>query len=305
MSVDREDETGPYKMPAPEIDRITTARAGVAPRPEQIRPNRLKNTSLRGSFNFPIGRNANLDISTSYADRDLSTPFDGDLLRRPVEPALLGAWLQDDDEGTAREYVGDIYSVNQRLTLERFTGSGAFNWSPITWLQLTAEGGVDNGNSNNYQIQLRGEGTANGSAWGPTSAQGFSGKDIFRTNNLQYTTTFRGTATRRLRRTSTRRRRSATSGSRRARTSSFGEGYGLALGASTPNAAQQRLASESTTENKTYGRSSPSSWLQRQAVPHRERAYDQNSAFGRKVGNTIYPSANVSYVISEERGSRS
>ena len=301
MSVDREDETGPYKMPAPEIDRITVARSGVAPRPDQIRPNRLKNTSLRGSFNFPIGRNANLDISTSYADRDLTTPFDGTFFAGLANQLFSAPGYRTSTNGTAREFVGDIYSVNQRLTLERFTGSGAFNWSPITWLQLTAEGGVDNGNSNNYQIQLPGEGTANGSAWGPTSSQGFSGKDIFRTNNLQYTTTFRGAATRRL---LSNLNSQTTLGFQWFKTGSyqlFGEGYGLALGASTPNAAQQRLASETTTENKTYGAfvSEQLSYNDRLFLTMSARE-DQNSAFGRQVGNTIYPSANVSYVISEE-----
>lgn len=301
MSVDREDETGPYKMPQPEIDRLTTARAGVSPRQEQIRPNRLKNTSLRGSFNFPIGRNANLDISTSYADRDLLTPFDGTFFAGLANQLFSAPGYKTATNGTAREYVGDIYSVTQRLTLERFTGSGAFNWSPITWLQLTAEGGVDNGNSNNYQIQLPGEGTVNGSAWGPTSSQGFSGKDIFRTNNLQYTATFRGAATRRL---LSNLNSQTTLGFQWFKTGSyqlFGEGYGLALGASTPNAAQQRLASETTTENKTYGAfaSEQLSYNDRLFLTVSARE-DQNSAFGRSVGTTIYPSANVSYVISEE-----
>jgi TonB-linked SusC/RagA family outer membrane protein len=300
MSVDREDETGPYKMPQPEIDRITTAR-GLTPRPDQIRPNRLKNTSLRGSFNFPIGKNANLDISTSYADRDLTTPFDGTFFAGLSNQLFSAPGYKTATNGTAREYVGDIYSVNQRLTLERFTGSGAFNWSPITWLQLTAEGGVDNGNANNYQIQLPGEGTANGSAWGPTSGQGFSGKDIFRTNNLQYTATGRAAATHRFLTNFNSQTTVGLQWFKNGQYQLFGEGYGLALGASTPNAAQQRLASELTIENKTYGA------FASEQVSYQDRVYltvsareDQNSAFGRSVGNTIYPSANLSYVISEE-----
>ena len=300
MSIDREDETGPYKMPGPEVDRITTAR-GLAPRQDQIRPNRLKNTSLRGSFNFPIGRNANLDISTSYADRDLTTPFDGTFFAGLSNQLFSAPGYKTATNGTAREFVGDIYSVNQRLTLERFTGSGSFNWSPITWLQLTAEGGIDNGNANNYQIQLPGEGTVNGAAWGPTGSQGFSGKDINRTNTLQYTATFRGAATRRL---FTDFNSQSTVGLQWFKTGTyrlFGEGYGLALGASTPNAAQQRLASEFTDENKTYGAflSEQLSYLDRLYLTLSART-DQNSAFGRQVGTTVYPSANASYVISEE-----
>jgi len=300
LSVGREDETGPYKMPGPEIDRITTLR-GIAPRQEQVRPNRLKNTSLRGSFSFPIGRNANLDISTSYLDKDLWTPFDGTFFAGLSNQLFSAPGYRTATNGTAREFVGDIYSVSQRLTTERMTGSGSFNWSPITWLQLTAEGGIDNANANNYQIQLPGEGTVNGAAWGPTSGQGFSGKDIFRTNNLQYTATFRGAATRRFLRTFNTQTTLGLQWFKSGQYQLFGEGYGLALGASTPNAAQQRLASEATIENKTYG-----AFLSEQ-ISYQDRLFvtvsgreDQNSAFGRNTGTTIYPSANVSYVVSEE-----
>src|SRR6185436_13775867 len=58
LSVTRLGEIGPYNMPAYEVNRITKAR-GVAPRSEQKRPNQLHQTSLRGSFSFPIGKNAN------------------------------------------------------------------------------------------------------------------------------------------------------------------------------------------------------------------------------------------------------
>ena len=300
VSAAYEDETGPYKMPQFEIDRITAER-GRAPRGEQIRPNALRNTSLRGSFQFPIGKNANLDISTAYADRDLYTPFDGTFFAGLANQLFSAPGYKTATNGTAREFVGDIYSVTQRLQLERFTGSGSFNWAPISWLTLTAEGGVDNGNSYNYQIQLVSEGTRAAAAWGPTSAQSFSGKDINRSNTLQYTATLRGAATHKI--TNAIGSQTTIGGQwfKASTYRTFAEGYGLALGASTPNAAQQRLASEFTDENKTYGAfvSEQLSHLDRLFVTLSART-DANSAFGRKVKTTIYPSANVSYVISEE-----
>ena len=300
VSAAYEDETGPYKMPQFEIDRITAQR-GVAPREEQIRPNSLKNRSVRGSFQFPIGKNANLDVSTAYADRDLYTPFDGTFFAGLANQLFSAPGYKTATNGTAREYVGDIYSVNQRLQLMRFTGSSAFNWVPLPWLTLTAEGGVDNGNSYNYQIQLVNEGTRNGSAWGPTAGQSFSGKDINRSNSLQYTATLRGAANHKL--TDAINSQTTVGGQwfKAATYRTFAEGYGLALGASTPNAAQQRLASEFTDENKTYGGflSEQLSYMDRLFVTLSART-DANSAFGRKVKTTVYPSANVSYVISEE-----
>ena len=54
----------------------------------------------------------------------------------------------------------------------------------------------------------------------------------------------------------------------------FGEGYGLGVGATTPTAAQQRLASTTTTENATYGAlRAGADELPGSAVRHGQRAY--------------------------------
>lgn len=300
LSVDRQAETGPYQMPDFEVSRLTALR-GQAPREEQVNPNRLRNTSVRGSFSFPIASTANLDISTGYTDRDLWTPFDGTFFAGLSNQLFTAPGFRNATNGTAREFVGDIYSVQQRLQLERFVGSAAFNWTPIPWLLLTAEGGVDNANSNNSQYQYPGEGTNLASAWGPDVTQGFSGVDIVRTNSLNYTATVRGAATRQLTSTLS---SVTTAGAQWFRSGAyqlFGEGYGLGVGATTLTAAQQRLATTTTTENATYG------YFVQEQLGWREKLYatisartDLNSAFGRSVGRTVYPAANMSYIISDE-----
>ena len=300
VSVNRDQEVGPYKMPAFEIDRLTTLR-GQAPREEQIRPNRLRNTSVRGSFSFPIASTANLDISTGYTDRDLWTPFDGTFFAGLSNQLFTAPGFKNATNGTAREFVGDIFSVQQRLQLQRAFGSVNANWTPIPWLALTAEGGIDNANSNNSQYQLPGEGTRVGLAWGPDASQNFSGIDIARTNSLNYTATLRAAGTRQL--TSTLNSVTTTGAQwfRSGQYQLFGEGYGLGVGATTLTAAQQRLATSNTVENSTFG------YFVQEQLSWRDRLYatlsartDLNSAFGRSVGNTVYPAANLSYVISEE-----
>jgi TonB-linked SusC/RagA family outer membrane protein len=300
VSVDRSTEVGPYKMPDFEIARLTTLR-GQAPREEQIHPNRLRSTSMRGSFSFPIASNANVDFSTGYTDRDLWTPFDGTFFAGLSNQLFSAPGFRNGTNGTAREFVGDIYSVQQRLQLQRFFGSGSFNWTPIPWLLLTAEGGIDNANSNNSQYQYPGEGTNIGSAWGPDITQNFSGIDITRTNSLNYTATVRAAATRQLTTTLS----SVTTGGaqwfRSGQYQLFGEGYGLGVGATTLSAAQQRLTTTTTTENATYG------YFIQEQLGWRDKLFatvsartDLNSAFGRSVGNTVYPAANLSYIISDE-----
>jgi TonB-linked SusC/RagA family outer membrane protein len=300
FAADRQQETGPYRMPDFEIDRITQT-LGARPRSEQIRPNQLGQTALRGTFTFPIGKNANLDVSSSFTDRDLYAPFDATFFAGLSNQMLSAPGYRTATNGTAREYVGDLLSVTNRLQLQRFTGSANLTWALLPWLTFAADGGTDYGNANNTTRQLPGEGPNKALAWGPTSSQGYSGIDIYRTNSLNYTANARFAAERKI--GATIRSTSTVGGSwfKSDINQLFGEGYGLGVGSVTPTAAAQRLASTSTTQNATYG-----AYLQQQFA-WAERLYwtaaarlDQNSAFGRNVSKTVYPSTNLSYVISDE-----
>jgi TonB-linked SusC/RagA family outer membrane protein len=300
-SVDHQGETGPYHMPDYEIDRVAALRLGSRPAGQEIRPNQLHQTSLRGNFTFALASNATLDIATGYQDRDLWTPFDGTFFAGLSNQLFSAPGYVTPTNGTAREFVGDIFGVTQRTALERFNGNASFNWTVIPAIQITAQGGVDNTNANNSEQQLPGQGTINGSAWGPTASQGYSGIDINRTNSLQYTATLRAAGTRHLTNTLT---SLTTLGGQFFKSgiyTLFGEGYGLGVGSTTPTAAAQRLATTTTTENATAG-----GFAQEQLM-YKDKLYgtvaariDQNSAFGKDQSNTVYPSANLSYVMSEE-----
>lgn len=301
VSADHTQETGPYKMPAFEVNRITTLRNGVSPVGNEIRPNQLKQISVRGNFTFALAPSATLDIQTGYSDRDLYTPFDGTFFAGLSNQLFSAPGYLTPTNGTAREFVGDIFGVQQRTSLERFNGTATLNWTPINWFQVTAQGGVDNGNANNSEFQFPGQGTLNGSAWGPTASQGYSGIDINRTNSLQYTATIRGQATRNLTQALTSQTTLGGQFFKSGIYTLFGEGYGLGVGATTPTAAQQRLATTTTTENATAG-----AFVQEQ-LNYKDKLYgtvsarvDENSAFGKNQGNTLYPSANVSYIMSDE-----
>jgi TonB-linked SusC/RagA family outer membrane protein len=300
VSADHQGETGPYHMPNYEIDRITKFR-GSTPATQEIRPNQLHQTSLRGNFTFALSPKATLNISTGYQDRDVWTPFDGTFFAGLSNQLFSAPGYLTPTNGTAREFVGDIFGVTQRTTLERTNGNASLNWTPVASIVVTAEGGVDNANANNTEQQLPGQGTVNGAAWGPSASQGFSGIDIFRTNSLQYTATLRGAGTRHIGNNLT---STTTVGGQYFKSgiyTLFGEGYGLGVGATTPTAASQRLATTTTTENATAG------VFAQQQLNYKDKLYgtlgariDENSAFGKRQKNTVYPSANVSYVMSEE-----
>jgi TonB-linked SusC/RagA family outer membrane protein len=301
VSGDHTGETGPYKMPGYEVNRISAIRNGAKPAGEELRPNQLYQNSLRANFSFALSSNSTLDITSGYQDRDLWTPFDGTFFAGLSNQLFSAPGYLTPTNGTAREFVGDIFGVKQRTSLERFNGTATFNWNPFEAITVTAQGGVDNSNANNFEQQLPGQGTINGSAWGPTASQGYSGVDINRTNSLQYTATLRAQGIKRLTNAWT---STSTVGGQYFKSgiyTLFGEGYGLGVGATTPTAAQQRLATTTTTENATAG------GFAQEQVNYKDKLFgtvaarvDENSAFGKRQKNTIYPSANVSYVMSDE-----
>jgi TonB-linked SusC/RagA family outer membrane protein len=305
-------ETGPFVMPDSEVKRITVLR-GSAPRNTQVYPNQLRQDSYRGNFQIALAQNATVDVAAGYSDRTFWQPFDAgffagltfQLMTAPGCAIKCSATLRADGvnwtNGTQREYVGDIFSVEQKTNDQRFTGSGALNWAPLSWLQVRSTVGIDQSNTYEFRDQLLGEGPNQATAWGPNSAQSFSGKDFERNNVNRYSVDVGTTATRQL---TSRIQSKTTLGAQWFKDETYrgtGEGYGFGPGVSTPNSASQRLASEFTTENATYG-----AFVQ-EDIAWRDRLYasaavrtDQNSAFGRTVGTTAYPRASLSYVISDE-----
>jgi TonB-linked SusC/RagA family outer membrane protein len=299
LSGEHERETGPYEMPEFEINRITAER-GSKPRGIEINPNQLQNNSIRGNFSVGVRPNLNVDVSTGYVRRDLYTAFEGTFFAGMTFQYLTAAGFKTTTNGLQREFVGDIFGIENKLRDDRFTSSGSATWEPFTWLQGRAVVGLDQDNSFGYRQQRRGEGTKVGQSWGPTGQEG--GKSFDRSNSSRYTVDLGATAT------------WAASPTISTRTSiggqwffdalyqSQGQGFGLPPGATSPNSAANQVRSfEFTTEERTYG-----AFLEEQ-VGWRDLLFatagfrvDQTSAFGRNAGNTFYPRASLSYVISEE-----
>jgi TonB-linked SusC/RagA family outer membrane protein len=311
ISGSHEGETGPFVMPDTEITRITAVR-GTAPRGTQLHPNQLRHDSYRGNFQIALAQNATVDVNAGFSDRTLWQPFDGgffagftfQFFTAPGCAIKCNSTLRSDGtwtNGTQREFVGDVFSVEQKTTSQRFTGSASLNWAPRNWLQVRSNVGLDQSNTYEFQLQLLGEGPNQAAAWGPGASQGFSGKDFERNNVNKYSMDVGATATNQILPSVGSRTTVGVQWFKDETYRGQGQGYGFGPGVSTPNSASQRQASEFTVENATYG-----GFIEEQ-LNHRERLFgtlgvrtDQNSAFGRKVGNTVYPRASLSYVISEE-----
>ena len=301
LSAEREDETGPYHMPAFEQQRIATERNGQAPRAREINPNQLIQNAFRGNFNVGITPTLSLNINSGYIRRDLWTAFEGTFFAGMTFQYLTARGTKGAPtvNGLQREYLGDIFGVENKLRDDRFTGSASLNWQATSWLTGRAVVGLDQNNTFGYRQQLNGQGPRVGLSWGPIGREG--GKDYDRSNGSRYTTDLGATATYNLKSDLSTRTSVGAQLFFDALYVSQGEGYGLPPGASTPNSARLRQSWEFTTEEKTYG-----AFVEEQ-VGWRDRLFvtvggrqDQNSAFGRSVSNTFYPRGAVSYVISEE-----
>ncbi|MGH7711365.1 MAG: TonB-dependent receptor plug domain-containing protein, partial [Gemmatimonadaceae bacterium] len=189
---EREAETGPYEMPSREITRLTAER-GVGPRPRQIHPNHLEQNTVRGNFQIGLRESMTLDVSSGFHYRELYTPFDGGFFAGLTFQGMTAPGFRTPADGFQREWVGDIFSVEQKLTDNRFTGSGSWNWAPRSWLQLRAVSGIDQDNSFNHRLQFRGEGTRVAIAWGPVAQEG--GKFFDRAETSKYSVDLGATAT--------------------------------------------------------------------------------------------------------------
>ena len=296
LSAEREDETGPYRMPDLEIARLTKAR-GTSPRPEQIEPNSLEQTSLRANFGVPLGSNAQLSVSTGYSDRTLYTPFEGGFFAGLWFQTYFAPGFRTATNGTSAQNVGDIFSVTQKLRDQRLTGSTSLNWQPRSWLTTRATVGLDQNAGYGFRFARFGEGTITG--WGPPGQTG--GRDATRNTFSRYSADVGATATwQPLSWLSTR-----TSGGlqwfKDTQYQTDARGYSLPPGAQTPNGAQLQLSSETTNENATYGAfvEEVFGWSEKRFLTLGMRT-DQNSAFGSNAGNAVYPRAAASWSLSQE-----
>lgn len=142
LSADREDEIGPYEMPAAEVERLTALR-GTRPRPGQIRPNQLGQTSIRGNFNLELAPNLELAVTTGYTDRSLNSLFDGGFFAGLSFQSYFAPGFRTATNGTSAQHIGDIMSVEQTAREQRSILTSTLSWQPLTWLQGRAVVGLD------------------------------------------------------------------------------------------------------------------------------------------------------------------
>jgi hypothetical protein len=246
---------------------------------------------------MPLAKTATLNVSSGYIDRNLNTPFTGSFFQGLWNQAYFAPGFRTTFNGLSAQNVGDIYSVTSKLHDQRVTGSESLNWAPTSWLEARAVTGLDQNANYGYRFNRVGEGTNGG--WGPPGLTG--GRDATRNTYSRYSVDLGATANWRPLEWLSTRTSAGAQWFKDANYETAVQGYQLPPGAQNPNGAVTKNVFEQTTENATYGAfiEEVVGWSDTRFLTLGVRT-DQNSAFGRSVGNTIYPRAALSWVLSEE-----
>ncbi len=300
VSGETEVETGIYKMPEIEINRLKTER-GVSSIPSnQVRPNALDRNSLRANVTAQITPKATLLVSSSYINSRQRLPQNEDNGNGLMVGMLGGEWREDLVDGRGVKLLGwrafpmgDILARTTSQAINRFINSAQVQYNPVSWLTTRATIGSDFTSRSDVGINLFDQGVLGVNRVGQISAN--------RAELNQQTVDLGGTANKQVFPWLN----SKTSVGMQYIRNSFGqsEGTGQSLppGATTITAGAVRNASQSFDERRTLG------YYVEQVFSVNEKLFltagmrrDAASAFGKDFRAVNYPKVGASWVVSDQ-----
>jgi TonB-linked SusC/RagA family outer membrane protein len=307
LSGEREDEIGHIRLP--EFERRRMLAANLPIRDYTQRPNTLEKYSTRANLNAspsPV-----LDLSFSSGLINSKTNF------VPESNATVGLGSQIyggkgyKDNGNISGFEAGTptspltgyrawtpgYTFQELLQqkVTRVISSGSADWRPTSWMQNRATLGVDYTSRLDNRLLRRGDGPPINATYRLGFAE--DNRNIIR--NLSFdvgsTSTWRPREAMAVRSTLGMQYVNYYSEANSA------TGSQLAPGTQTPNSGSIPGASSGTTLNKTLG------FFIEEQVGMRDRLFvtgalrsDQNSAFGTKFQNVLYPKLSASWIASDE-----
>jgi TonB-linked SusC/RagA family outer membrane protein len=271
-----------------------------------LRPNTFDQTSARANFNARLGTNANAGIHTSYITNSTNRISSDNSIFSPLINGLLGTaqyipGMESDTVSSAGNRYGSYFGYNtadQRKVqadqaVDRFVIGGTLNYTPLSWLRLNGNAGLDyfsrydrqtiNPNelplAQSYILGFHQGQRSNSHNW--TSNASATGTYSL-TPSLQSTTTFGGAYQRQL------------------VESAYCYGVGIPSGTRSCAATTSQFAvSEGYTDDRTI------SAFAAEELAYGDRLFlkgsiraDNNS--GLASGLAYFPQVNVSYLISKE-----
>lgn len=255
----------------------------------------LKKAALRANLDFPLRDNLDVSLSSGFVSSDLALPSNSWSSFGYLYNALLGRAFFDPEDPSAvynqysPEGTTDHLRGNQEI--QRYTSSATLNWWPLDWLRGNLTAGTDLVNFHNYYhyppgVLFQRDG----------SRRSVRGSE--RTYNVNASLTSELALTDQISSNST----LGLDYRREYLTSTAASGRGILKGTETLESASSLVRiGEDFREIITLG------WFAQQRFAARDRIFltlglrgDDNSAFGEQLGLVAYPSAGLSWVVSDE-----
>lgn len=269
--------------------------------------NRFDLTSLRGNFNAQAGSKLTLQLNTSYMSSRLDQPQGDNNIFSPLIQGLLGPaqyvpGMESDTVGTPGNRVGSYFGYNAkdqanlptRQDVDRVILGANGNYRAMKWLTFNANTGLDFFSRFDHQEVDPGANI-------PLSQEYLLGyRDAFRANNYQYTANGSGIARFDLTSNTVSTTTVGVAFTRGLFENMECYGVGIPSGLASCDAATSEFAiDESHTDNRTIG------GYAREELAFHDRLFLAGSLRGDKnsglvTGFVYYPSASLSWVVSEE-----
>jgi TonB-linked SusC/RagA family outer membrane protein len=291
LSADWENETGYLRLPDVEISRLQAERGGAKIPDEQIRPNYLRRTSLRGNVSTLVGPKTEFAISNNLSFQKSQIPG-----TQIFNDAAWGPGYKDafDGWGGGGRRPGESFAIRSAENLVRMTTSVNGTASPTSWLTTRGTIGVDAGNNFSDNLQRRGEG---GTALSPSLGR----RSETRQQIILFTGDLGASANVNLTPDLTSRTSVGAQYNRRHRGAVTATGTNLPPGSSTLAGAATLTNLESTIQSVVAG------GYVEEVLGYRDRIFvtgavraDGASSFGKNFSTAYYPKVSLSWLASSE-----
>ena len=294
LSGEWENESGVFAIPRQTRDSITAT--GLALPKFARNPNNIERGSFRANIRTRLNDNTDLNISTGFVTADIWLPQNDNNALGILPSGLLGSSDSTADGGYRFFLQEEVFFVEGRQAIERYTGSANLAWRPTTWLSTKATAGVDFTQRADFEFQKAGSGPDSG-----TRAQGFRTSD--KTNIYQYTLDLQANARYKLSGAISSKTAIGLQYFRNELEQIETTGEILAPGSGSQKTAAIQFINEDFIELITLGA------FVEQTIGIKDRVFlnaalrgDDNSAFGEFSGTVFYPKFGASVVVREARG---
>lgn len=284
-------ENGIYGLPDGTKDSIRTA-GGTIP-DHALNPSRLERAHIRANIQSQLGDKADIRVATGFVSSDTWLPQNDNNVLGLLPSGLLGGTDSTVSGGWGFFTPEEIFFIEGKQAVERFTGSTSLNYRPTTWLNIHATGGIDY--TGRRDVRFNATGT------GPGFGTFQSGDRISnRTAIFRYTADVGATAQFQLTDDISSKTTATFQFFRRNFEQTTTQGQNLAPGSGSNASASTQFIGEAFVRSRTVG------GFVEQVFGYKDRLFvngalraDDNSAFGQDLSLTYYPRIGVSYLPIE------